>query len=314
MDFELHWGVFDHMKLDATGRMYFKSTRELVPITLKLFANHGVAATWATVGMLFARSREELSASAPEVRPSYINGKLNPYALLGSVGRNEREDPYHFAPTLIQNIIDTPYQEIGSHTFSHFYCLERGASAEAFAQDLQAAQHLAKANFGVNLTSLVYPRNQSNFMPIVEKAGFTSYRGNPPAWFWRAANGEDTSMPKKMARLLDHYIPLSSHTGSTLYTDESRLKNVPASRFFRPFVPKLDAYGGQKLKLRRIRSEMTAAAEAGKTYHLWWHPHNLATNPQRNMAGLNEILTHFSQLRKDFGMQSVTMQDLSKTV
>lgn len=311
LDFELHWGVFDHLRLDGPGRKYFDRTRELIPVALQRFANYGVAATWATVGMLFSRDRGDLLAAAPDVRPTYRNASLDPYALLDSVGRDETNDPYHYAPSLIQAIIDTPRQEMASHTFSHFYCLERGSTAESFAADLRAARQLARANFGVELTSLVYPRNQSNFTEVAAQAGFTSYRGNPPAWFWQAANGEDTGPAQKAVRLLDHYLPLSSPGTKRPETDSPILTNLPASRFLRPYLPKLDGYGGQQLKIRRIRSEMTAAAKAGHTYHLWWHPHNLATDPVRNLAALDDILRHFSFLRQHHGMESVTMQELS---
>ncbi len=311
LDFELHWGVFDHLRLDGPGRKYFDRTRELIPITLRRFADHGVAATWATVGMLFARDREDLLAAVPDVRPAYRNAALNPYALLDGVGRDESEDPYHYAPSLIQAIIDTPRQEMASHTFSHFYCLERGATAESFAADLRAARQLALANFGVELTSLVYPRNQSHFTEVAAAAGFTSYRGNPPAWFWQAANGEDTGSAQKAVRLLDHYLPLSGPSTGHPEGGSPDLANLPASRFLRPYLPRLDGYGGQHLKLRRILSEMTAAAETGRTYHLWWHPHNLATDPVKNMAALDAVLRHFSRLRERHGMESVTMQELS---
>ncbi len=285
-------------------------TRDLIPATLKRFADHGISATWATVGMLFARDKEQLLEVAPEVCPQYENQALNPYSLLDRVGAGEGDDPYHYAPSLIELIAGTPRQRIGSHTFSHYYCLENGASPESFAADLHAAQILADRNFGVQLRSLVYPRNQSAYTDILAAAGFTAYRGNPAAWFWRAASGQDTGMVQKSVRLLDHYLPIATSNPSTSLAGDDPVRNLPASRFFRPFQAKLDGYGGQQLKVRRILSEMTEAARTGNTYHLWWHPHNLATHPGKNMAALDQILRHFRQLHKQYGMESVSMEDM----
>ncbi len=82
LDFELHWGVFDHLSLDATGRSYFDKTRLLIPEVLNAFSAHGIHATWATVGLLFARDREQLSRVLPDVRPSYTNPRLDPYVVI----------------------------------------------------------------------------------------------------------------------------------------------------------------------------------------------------------------------------------------
>ena len=316
LDFELHWGVFDHVALDAAGRAYFDRTRVLVPEVLERFHRHGIHATWATVGMLFARSREDLLATMPDVLPDYANDALNPYPLLEHIGVNEREDPYHYAASLIERVLATPGQSLGSHTYSHYYCLERGQSREAFTADLAAAQRIAERMFGVRLTSLVYPRNQyvADYLPAITANGFHSYRTNPDVWFWQAESTESTGLLQKAARLTDHYLNLNRESGfAAPRPDDAGLFDVPASRFLRPYLPKIDGYGGQRLKVRRICRELTAAARAGLDYHLWWHPHNLATEPRKNMAALDQVLTHFAALRRQYGMQSATMEDLALT-
>ena len=98
--------------------------RRAIPHMLALFEEFDVAATWATVGCLFATSRQELDTFFPAVLPAYTNPRLTP---IGSpVGTNEEDDPLHFAPSLIAAIQRTPRQEIATHTFSHYYCLAPG--------------------------------------------------------------------------------------------------------------------------------------------------------------------------------------------
>ena len=311
LDFELHWGVFDHTPLDEGGRAYFDRTRKLVVPLLEAFEAAGVHASWATVGMLFARDRAELEAALPTLRPTYRRAELDPYRLLEQVGQDEAEDPYHYAASLIDRIAGTAGQYLGSHTFSHYYCLEAGQTAETFAADLAAAQALAYATRGTRLTSLVFPRNQysPDYLRVIAAQGFTSYRTNPDVWFWQARAGADTGAVQKLARLADHYLPLHSTSAFPAGRPTDGLLDIPASRFLRPYLPKLDGYGGQRLKVRRICREMRQAARQGLDYHLWWHPHNLATDPTRNMAAVRTILTHYRQLRTTYGMQSVSMEE-----
>jgi hypothetical protein len=66
-------------------------------------------------------------------RPRYRDSRLDPYD--GAVGEGEADDPLHFAPSLIGRIRATRRQEISTHTFSHYYCLEPGQDRQAFRAD-----------------------------------------------------------------------------------------------------------------------------------------------------------------------------------
>lgn len=313
LDFELHWGVFDHLVLDHRGKRYFDVTRELIPVVLDLFRKHDIRATWATVGFLFAHDKKQLLASMPVERPRYLDPALNPYRILDQVGLNEKQDPYHFAASLIGKIKATPGQVIGSHTFSHFYCLESGATEKSFDSDLCAAQRIAYENFGQELRSLVFPRNQFNetLLSSISANGFKSYRSNPDKWFWKASSTKDNSAAKRIIRLADHYLPLSKTTSINSTSIKSdQLNELKATRFFRPYIPKLDSFGGQELKIRKILNEMLSAAREHRDYHLWWHPHNLATHPKKNVEALDIIIEHFVFLRNQYGMVSSTMEDI----
>ncbi len=74
----------------------------------------------------------------------------------------------------------TPGQEVGSHTFSHFYCLEEGQQEADLRADLAAAQAIAHRH-GTELTSLVLPRNQWNprYARAVRESGFNCIRVVP---------------------------------------------------------------------------------------------------------------------------------------
>src|ERR1035438_1185138 len=127
LDFELLWGVRE-MAVDGRYRRNLLGARRAVPRILMLFRQFEVAATWATVGFLFARNRDELADFLPAEQPRYKHTQFDPYR--ERIGRNEIEDPLHFGRSLLEIVRETPRQEIGSHTFSHYYCLEEGQNIE----------------------------------------------------------------------------------------------------------------------------------------------------------------------------------------
>ncbi|WP_176251331.1 polysaccharide deacetylase family protein [Sulfitobacter sp. HGT1] len=303
LDFELLWGVCDHADRDSYGKNVL-GARDAVPKMLELFAENGIRATWATVGFLFCESKEELLASLPGELPTYSNPRLSNFSYLDEVGKDERSDPYYFAPSLIAEIHQTPGQEIGTHTLSHYYCLEDGQSLSAFEADIVAAKKLADAR-DIELRSIVFPRNQfaAEHLTVCAKHGINHYRGNPSPWAYRAAKGAEQTAMRRALRLLDAY---SGVLGSQAFEAISgEPTDVPASRFLRPCSGRLAAF--HPLHIATIKRGMTAAARAGKGYHLWWHPHNFGQNLEVNLDGLSQIIRHFATLRDRFGMKSMAM-------
>src|SRR5687767_9231975 len=140
LDFELHWGGFEKWPLE-NYRQYFLNTRKVIPEMLKLFGDYDIHVTWASVGMLLHSNREALLKNAPRLRPSYADKELSAYDYMETkrVGETETDDPFHFAASLVSQIVNTPFQELGSHTFAHYYCNEAGQTIDQFKADLRAA-------------------------------------------------------------------------------------------------------------------------------------------------------------------------------
>ena len=107
LDFELYWGVHDHRPLAAYARNLL-GARDAIPRMLELFERYGVHCTWATVGLLFFDRKADLMEHLPEPRPRYANPALSPYPRIGQIGPNERQDPYHYGLSLIEQIRDCP--------------------------------------------------------------------------------------------------------------------------------------------------------------------------------------------------------------
>lgn len=311
LDFELYWGVRDKRSLDSY-RANLAGVAKAIPQMLALFEQHQVHATWATVGLLFCRDRDEALSASPAVRPRYANERLSPYGYMEETAQLAPE--YHFAPALIERIAATPGQEVASHTFSHYYCRELGQTPADFRADLAAAQAVAQRR-GQTLRSLVFPRNQWNaeYLSLLTDAGIDAYRGNERGWLYAATDGRGQGRLRRMGRLLDTYLNLSGqHTYSVASCAGARPLDFPASRFLRPFDPRLAWLEG--LRLRRIRRAMRHAARRGEVFHLWWHPHNFGTHTESNLRVLGQVLDEFGRLRDAHGMRSLSMAELADSV
>ena len=307
LDFELFWGMLDVCPLEKYQNNVLGG-RKAIPQLLELFQKHGIHATWAAVGFLFAENYEEVRRYFPENKPGYANEKLNAYREFAKIGKNEQEAPCFYAPSLLEKIAAVPGQEIGSHTFSHYYCREAGQTPEQFAEDLAAAKAIA-GDHGYDLTSVILPRNQCEpeYTDILRQAGFTAYRDEENDWIY---NKVKSGLLFKVLRTLDMYLPLTGQGGYTPKC-ENGIWNLTGSRMFRPIRPCLPLEG---LKLRRIKRQMLHAAKNGLTFHLWWHPHNVGARTEEHLKQLDEIFSYYEELKETYGMRSLNMREAAESL
>lgn len=313
LDFELMWGVRDKRTVNSYGKNIMGG-RKAIPEMLKLFEEFNIRATWATVGMLFAKDKEELLHYLPNSLPTYDDENLSPYKFIQNyLGENENEAPEYFAHSLVELIKNTTGQELATHTYSHYYCLEKGQTLSAFEEDIKASIKIANNN-DVNITSIVFPRNQlsNKHINCCEKLGIKTYRGNPSSFLYKTRNEVGQTLFVRGGRLLDSILPLDGDHSYSLVKSKSKVQNIPASRLLR------SAGRGVKsilteLQVKRIMQEMTSAAKKGNMYHLWWHPHNFGANLQENLQSLKTILIHFNFLKNEYGMESSNMNDLGES-
>lgn len=316
LDFELMWGVRDH----ATPQTYGENIRgvhEALPKLLEVFSKYEIHGTFSTVGFLFFKNKQELLINLPVSKPSYDCNNLSPYEsnyLDENLKSQYPEDPYHYGFHLIKLIQNTPNQEIGTHTFSHYYCLEPGQNSEAFKDDIAAAIKVASMR-GITIQSIVFPRNQvnSDYLKICKDAGVTSYRSNPKSWIYKAKSAEKENIFQRACRFADAYINLSGYNcySNDYILSEFPLK-IPGSSFLRPYSSKIKFLDG--FRLARIKNSMTHAAKNNLLYHIWWHPHNFGILQEENFAFLEKILNHYIVLKKKYSFTSYTMTELANAL
>ncbi|NJY63955.1 polysaccharide deacetylase family protein [Salinimicrobium sp. CDJ15-81-2] len=309
LDFELLWGIFDVINVKKK-KEYFENTRRVIPEILHLFEKNNIHATWATVGMLFNRNWEEWEQNSPDFKPTYNNPALSAYEFMKQQEK-ERLDKLCFAPEIIKQIQKVPGQEIGSHTYSHYYCQEEGQTVEQFQADLEKAISIAQ-EFAVEFRSLVFPRNQfrEEYLKVCYNLGIRSVRSNPASWYWK--NPGSNGFLTRLFRTGDVYNVIGKKK-SYAYSGLIRRDGFPlaqkASRFLRPTE---SMSGMRALKLKRIKAEMTLAAKKNEIYHLWWHPHNFGVNPDESLKDLKVLVGHYRHLKKQYNFQSLNMDEIER--
>jgi hypothetical protein len=314
LDFELHWGVFDKRNREERKRCY-DNTLRIIPTMLKLFDQHGVHVTWATVGSLFANDAEEWQSLKPTEEPAYENEVYSAYRYAREEGLDAQYRWANFAPELIEKILQYSGQELGTHTFSHYYCLEKLNGPDAFSADLAAVQRAA-VKFNTRAISLVFPRNQFNpeHLKICYNQGIRTIRSNPADWFWSPVPDKGGNLVRKIFRTGDAYLPMASKRTSfslaSVVPVSGEPLQVPASRFLRPWHPRYKMVN--KLVLKRLMGEMTTAATRGECYHLWWHPENFGDFPEENLENLRKILAHYAECKNRYKMKSWNMGEYAQ--
>jgi peptidoglycan/xylan/chitin deacetylase (PgdA/CDA1 family) len=310
LDFELHWGVFD--KRDRNKReANYKNTLRVVPQMLQMFADYDVHVTWATVGSLFVNNQQEWTQFKPDVEPDYEEERYSAYKWVRQNGMPSEYHWAHFCPEEVAMIQKYRGQELGTHTFSHYYCLEQQSQPQAFDADLKAVQKVAEAKFNGRMRSLVFPRNQANpkYLKECYDNGILAVRSNPSGWFWKPSTNDGAGKLRRLFRTADAYIQVgtirTTYPLNSIKVVPGEPLQLPASRFLRPWQPK---YGfANKMQIKRTCQELRSAAKRGEVYHLWWHPENFGDYPEQNMNNLRIVLQQYKKCKEKYGMMSWNM-------
>ncbi|MGI6642270.1 MAG: polysaccharide deacetylase family protein [Limnochordia bacterium] len=306
LDFEKFWGMFDVVSVDEY-KENLRNVDDVVDRLLELFVKYRVHATWATVGLLLHDGRDDIERYLPKDRDFYDNPSLNPYEYIKGTPLEPYE--FYFAPRVIDKIASTPFQEIASHTYSHYYCLAEGQDICNFKEDLDLFRVVSSSR-GYGVTTIVFPRNQVNkrYLPLLLEYGITCYRGNEDHIVYQP-DGYKHTLLKRIIRFLDRYVNITGHHTYALDQQSEGLLNVRSSRFLAPYDPRFRKW--ESLRLKRIKDSMTYAAKNKQVFHLWWHPHNFGKHVDENMVFLESLLKHFVYLNETYDMQSRNMAELA---
>lgn len=316
LDFELMWGMIDVSYRDNYVQNII-GVQSVIPRLLALAEKYDIKMTFGIVGMITCSSRQEIMSYQPKQIPSYCDSNLQPYgSYFENIGDSIETDRLHYGADLIEMVINNGNHEVGTHTFCHYYCQAPGQCSDQFESDLESAISVLKEK-GISVSSIIFPRNQCNdvYLQICKNHGIKSYRGNERNWLHdpKESGGRIKKTIRRALRLIDTYINISGHN---CYNDEYMrndvITNVAASRFLKPYTPRLAFL--DDLKYRRIKNDMTYAAKNDLTYHLWWHPHNFGIHQDENFAFLEKIFKHYTKLKEEYAFESKTMSEINTLI
>jgi peptidoglycan/xylan/chitin deacetylase (PgdA/CDA1 family) len=307
LDQELIWGSFDETTPGAFLAAH-PDPRGTVRALIALFDELDIPVTWAVVGHLFlgSCSRGPDGQAHPEiVRPRY--GWYPGDWLGGDPCTDRARDPLWYGDDVLDMIqAARARHEIGCHSFSHLIYGDPGCSHEAAAADLRACLEVAKRR-AITLRSFVFPRNREGHHALLREHGFTSFRGEEPAW-WRDLPGaakraghffdQAVAMPPPVIDPAEKLPGLWNLPGSLL------LLHRHGVRRYIPFA----------VRRRRISLGLAEAVRRRRVFHLWFHPHNLSFDREGLFAVLRDGLREAARLR-DRGLLDVrTMGDVAETL
>jgi hypothetical protein len=293
LDFELIWGTLDLFGPEGFRRACEFERAFVIDTLLGLLRDHDVSATWCVLGHLFLGScqREGGIAHPDIVRPrhSWVGQDWFHH----DPCRDEASEPIFYGRSLIERIRGCPVpQEIGSHSFAHAIFGDRGCSREAAESDLTACVRAAR-EMGLALRSFAFPRNRVGHLDLLPAHGFACYRGPGPRWYERRSS---TGSLGRLGHLADVLAAIRPPVVSPRFVSEG-LWNIPGSMIYFP-MHGARRYIPMSVRVRRARKGLRAAARQRKVFHLWFHPTNLADEPEQMFAGLREILRLAADLRR----------------
>jgi peptidoglycan/xylan/chitin deacetylase (PgdA/CDA1 family) len=221
-------------------------------------------------------------------------------------------DTMLFAPDLVKLIYDTKGQELGSHTYSHYYCSLPVSRPEDFRKELVSSCEIFRANGYPTPRALVYPRNQVGdaYTEAIPKE-LDVYRGRELGLVMKIKDKNP-----RLGTLLwyaDHYFPVRRYRSYDLGVCANKDKvNVRQCRLFKPYKEKYSIL--EPLKVRRYKRELLYAAKHNQIYHLCWHPHNFSENTEVNLKQLESIFEYYLKLNQKYGMQSMRMTEIADKI
>jgi hypothetical protein len=203
----------------------------------------------------------------------------------------------------IATIAARPHQELALHL---------SVRAVPFEDELAAAVALAqRSGFAPGSASFSHDEYDREHLQILARHGITAYRGRQRGFVH--SNSKLLAKLRAGLRLADNFSLLLPDAATSLQRIRERPRgqpiNIPGSRLLRPYDPRLRQL--EPLRVHRLQSEMTYAAEAGRVYHLWMHPQDFALHTHEDLEFLDHLLRNARALAGRVGFRSLTMGELA---
>ncbi|WP_254840509.1 DUF2334 domain-containing protein [Natronomonas marina] len=286
LDTELAWGTFDVERVERYEAAY-RRTPEVIDRLCALLDEYRIPATWAVVSHLLV----DCDGDHGDRNPPSLPGVDDWFGSLPCSSGLDRE--LWSAPWLVDRIRSCETdQEIGLHGATHMQLGAEGCSRQNAVEELEAAVETLEG-FGVSPESFVFPRNDVGHLDVLAEYGIRVYRGVDARWYEHPPTPEAVKPPLRFVDEATRRTPPVVEPRSA-----GDLVNLPGSQPFRPrrggwkYTPPGSSVARAKRGLRR-------AARTGKVFHLWFHPFNLAGDPDAELRRFERVLETARELVSD---------------
>lgn len=303
LDTEIAWA--DAGKLpQAIYKDRFNNYQAIVTRLIDLLDTYQIPSTWAIVGALLLNDMDELDVEEPVY--AWSEPQLPSSALFHTLAY-DNPGWYHYPQVLdlIQNA--KVEHEIGTHTFTHVYADDPATTRSIFVSQLAAVkQDFEKYNLVA--TSIIFPRNEINYLDVLPPQSITAYRGIELNWYHQIPG-----QLNRAAHYLDRLLAITPPTYDvTKFVEDSKLINLPSSQFLlhydgiRKWIPTYS-------RVLQAKRGINAAIKKKQLYHLWFHPHNLGSS-DKMFDALEQILAYVATMRDQNKIKVMTMQQVANSI
>lgn len=300
LDTELAWGCFDTVGVE-THQPAYEHTRSVICRLCTLLSGYRIPATWAVVAHLLddCPTGRDPHSNLPDPRFDWINDWYGSLPCRTDVDRN-----LWFAPDVVEMVqrCDPP-QEIGLHGYSHMILGEDVCCPAAADAEIERAISVFR-EAGLRPESFIFPRNYVGYRNVLRDHGINVYRAPNAEWV------ERTLLPdpiKKGGRWLTEATVSTPPVVTPITADG--LTGVPGSQVFRPYHDGWQ-YTPADSQLKRARKGIEQAAATGKIFHLWFHPFNLALEPDRLLNAFEGVLDSVAKARDRGRIEVLTLSEI----
>ena len=295
-DFELGWGVLDDpvwRELEAQG--LYSNLRSVLADLFRFLATRQIPTTWATVSSMLVDDRANLE----------LDHLPEPYRSETAVFFDEAAWYTRCANDLMESWHRSlgDFSEIASHTSTHLYASAGSVTGSMYRRDVEISLELLDVVSTRRVESLVFTRDQTDFLPDVLELRPLNVRVPPIGGGGYGGSSTAGRLFRGAARFLRRVpsskFELVSGGGSTqsgsLYFNwtGSRISPVKA------------------LQVRALASRMLEQLAKGtESFHVWLHPFNLAET-SAHLQRFKRFMTRAADLRDAGQIEILTMREFA---
>ena len=293
VDAELGWGFHD---LADPPMERLEAGRSGWTRLLDILDKHSVPATWGVVGHLMLDDCDGTHANLPSLDGWFDTER----------GRWRERPDFRFGPELVRGIVEAePNHEVACHTFSHVLFGDDRVTEDIARGELRAAVD-AGTRFGIEYSTLIFPRNSVGHRDLLGEFGFMCYRSRRA----RPSNALSRVGEKLLSTIAPDRIPLVTPS-----VDEHGLVDIPPSLYLFGFegTPRTvaEAVGVDPIVRQAVRGIDRASREDG-IFHVWLHPNDICTD--RDARRIDRIVEYAAAKRDNTDLQIETMAAVADRV